>query len=101
MEDNKVMLALVAELKEIKTKLHELSEKKKTDATAVDRTQDYVAETEQRFINLNKKLDAILVSQRNTNAGQRILVGIAMVLGSLAIFKILFDLLRAYLLNQS
>lgn len=87
MEDNKVLLAIASELKEIKAKI-EQPKPEKTESK--DTGSEYVASTEQRFIDLNKKLDCILLHQRKSNTEQRILIW-----GSI-LFAIIFSFRMAH-----
>jgi hypothetical protein len=73
MEDNKVLLAIATELKEIKAKIDQ-PKPNSEETESKDTSLEYVASTEQRFINLNKKLDSILLHQRKSNTEQRILI---------------------------
>lgn len=96
MEESKIMVAIAAELKEIKSSIKKLEENKPEQIDNAATAVDYVAETEQRFIQLNKKLDTILLYQKQATGSQRTLVGIAMALAIIAISKMLIDVLRAY-----
>jgi hypothetical protein len=98
MEDNKVLLAIAAELKEIKFQL--LEEKKKENIfnnKELDSELNYVVATEQRFIDLNKKLDQILCSQKNTATEHRYLIWAGMILSFVVITKMIIDVAKIYL----
>ncbi len=98
MEDNKVLLAIAAELKEIKTQLQEEKKKETTlNNKELDSELNYVVATEQRFIDLNKKLDQILFSQKNTATEQRYLIWAGMLLSFVVITKMIIDVAKIYL----
>jgi len=99
MEDNsKVLLAIANELKTINLKLQETRDaKKEVSPDGID----YVQATEQRIIDLNKKIDAILLSQKKANTEQRNIIWLSMFLALAVIVMMIVNIVRVHLWGGS
>lgn len=94
MEDNKVLLAIASEIREIKAKL---AEQKQIEPENEEPQLDYVAATEQRFIGLNQKLDQIQMSQKRSESEQSWLIWAGIVLSLSALLTMILTILKPYI----
>lgn len=96
MEDNKVLLAIASEIREIKAKLAE-QKQKEIEPENEEPQLDYVAATEQRFIGLNQKLDQIQMSQKRSASEQSWLIWAGIVLSLSALLTMILTILKPYI----